>query len=296
MIPGIMVSQVWPGACDRIGATEHALTLSMEPGFFKTFQIVHVSSQEERHAISNLVQKSNSSLTYCLARILGRKRLNLSSLLYENRRKAIDEVKRGLEHGRECGASRISIVSGPAPGKPHLRNKALHRLVESLEEILLEVSQSPAVELVIEPLDIGCHKKGTLGTISETVGVISRFSNSQLKICADTAHMLLNNEDPVNAVRPYLDMVSEYHLCNPVLDERSGLFGDPHIPFGPPGPISEDDLPEMVACLSDTSLSTNQHQGLFLEILNRSPEDEDAAETLLRSNVRIMKAIFKEKD
>lgn len=295
MIPGLMISQIWPKACYASGETERALERALDTGRFTVFQTVHISDLSERRNVSAMFSDSQFFLTYCITRMLAEKSLSLSSLNEGNRLKAVEEARRGINQARECGANRLSLVSGPAPEGSALRSTALTVLSESIEILAADAAEHPAVELIIEPLDYKAHKKGTLGTFTEALKIVNDLENRGLsiKICSDTSHMILNEEDPVGAVKPHLDLVAEYHLCNPVVDEKLSEFGDRHIPFGAPGVLTESDLNALIEDLfGDAPEEICPNIGLFLEVMNVQPDDSAATDKLLDYNVRIMESIF----
>jgi len=297
-----MISQVWFRSCYTPGATLAALQRVTEERYFQAVQTVHVETAAERASVAEIVEEHRLELTYCAARVLGDGGYNLSSIDDSRRRESCAVALRELDRARECGAVRFSLVSGSAPPSPDDRPRALDALTRSLEIIAHAAAKPPAVRPVIEPLDWNSHKRGTLGTVGEAVALIDavRRNGLDLGLCADTAHMLLNGEDPVGDTIPALPNLAEYHLCNPVLDPRDPQYGDRHLPFGPPGALDEDALPPIIAGLSEGDhLSRGASPGeerrvpLFLEVMNRpGTEDADrylaAAERLFEYNRRIL--------
>jgi hypothetical protein len=94
---------------------------------------------------------------------------------------------------------------------------------------------------MIEPLDHTAHKRNTLGSTAEAVAICRRLATKgvELKLCLDTAHLILNEESPVEAVVLAKDFVEEFHFCNCCTDPAHELFGDRHLPFGRPGIVDE---------------------------------------------------------
>lgn len=287
-VPGVMVSQIWPRACYESGATGRALHVVAAVRLFQAVQIVHVETAAERAIVAAIVRDNGLSLTYCAARTLGEDGHNLSSLDEEKRTAGCDVALRELDRARECGACRLSLVSGPAPSDREDRRRGLDALQRSLTTIAEAAARSPAVIPVIEPLDWDAHKRGTLGTVQEALAMIRAIHGvgHAIGLCADTSHMLLNGEDPVGDTLPALRDLAEYHLCNPVLDRNDPQFGDRHLPFGPPGALDVGDLNGIVNGIArHRNGEPTAPVPLFLEVLNRNAH---TAVELLQYNREIL--------
>ncbi len=291
--PGIMVSQVWPDACYHDGDTAASIACVIDTGFFPVIQTVHIPSARERRAVRDLIEAEQIELTYCIARVLSEEKLNLSSLDEGVRRRSCETAIRTIEHARECGASRLSFVSGARPTKDDARNEALGAFRQSLEEIAGQAKGDPAVIPVIEPLDTETDKKGTLGTVKEATELCEKMRKQGLTVavCADTSHMILNGEDPVADTISCGEALAEFHLCNPVLDKNEPLYGDRHILFGSPGVLAVHDLPGITRSVGDQLQNGTGRLPLFLEVMNRERNDPEAAKWLLDYNIDILRGL-----
>lgn len=295
LLRGVMVSQIWPDACDYTGATAEAIRAVLDVGVFEAIQSVHVDASAEREQVRRLVEESGITYTYCLARDLGTRRLNLSSLDPGVRRQSLETAKAGIDRGRECGASRISFVSGPRPEELGRRGEALKALEASLFSLAEYASAEPEVTLVLEPLDWKSHKNGTLGTVTEGIALCGSLEEAgyPLTLCTDTSHMLLNGEDPVAETAGASRFLSELHFCNPVLDRDHPLFGDRHIQFGAPGALAVEDLGVMLGGIVDQQqFRPRGPVSVSLEVMNTPREDSEASLWLLDYNRRVIEEIF----
>jgi sugar phosphate isomerase/epimerase len=274
--PGILISNTWPTSRERPGDTLAAMEAVLRHGFFEAFQTVEIPYPAERRGIASLLQQEGCPLTYCLTRALNEAGLNLSDLDEANRRRSVERAVRGLDEAREAGASRVSVVSGPRPADPACRAAAVERLGESLIALCRAAQAEPALALVVEPLDWNTHKKGSLGLTCEAVALCQAAASAGLRlwVCVDTAHALLNGEDPLAALalaRPHL---AEYHYCNCVLDPAHPLYGDWHLPFGPPGVVDVAAIARLMhESVAIGFFSTESRPAIFCEVLKR-PQDE----------------------
>jgi sugar phosphate isomerase/epimerase len=274
--PGLMVSQTWPQSREREGETLRAVETALSEGFFRALQTVEVPYPQERKKIASVIRAHGVVLTYCLTRVLNENGLNLSSLDEQLRQKSVRHAVLCLEHAREIGAQSVHIVSGPAPEEYDDRPKALARLSQSLVELSHSAAIEPGLKIIIEPLDIRVHKKGTLGLVNEAIELADelRILNCDLQLCLDTAHLILNDEDPLTALQSAHDRTAELHFCNCVTDKGHRLYGDHHIRFGKPGRLDLSGIAAIMAgAMRCNFFSRGNRPGVFCEVLKR-PEDE----------------------
>ena len=253
--PGVVVSNAWPQSRRTEGATLKAIeeVLAGYP-FFEAFQTVDIPFPTERRAIRQLLGDQNRPHTYTLTRVLGEKKVSLSSLDDANRQSAVDTVIGQFAHADEAGATTVAVISGARPADASKRGDALKALEDSLARLAGAIREYPRLELLIEPLDYEAHKRNTLGSASEAVTICRRLSanNLRLALCLDTAHMILNGEDTVSAVTEARDFITEFHFCNPVTDRSSPVYGDNHVPFGPPGVVGIYEIAAFMTGLRDS--------------------------------------------
>lgn len=269
--PGILISNTWPRTRERPGATEAAIELVLEDGFFRAIQTVEIPSAAERRAVAGLLVEAGYPLTYCLTRLLNENGMNLADLDENNRRRSYEHVIRWLDDAREAGATNVSMISGPAPAEPAHRKEALRGLEDSLIRVCQAASIEPVLQVIIEPLDIEAHKRCALGLTSEAVALCqaARQAGLNLGVCVDTAHAILNGEDPVEALALAEPWLVEYHYCNVVTDKEHPRYGDWHLPFGPPGVVSFDTIAHIMRYSLELGFfSLERRPAIFCEVLS----------------------------
>jgi len=273
--PGMMVSQLAPSANETEGATLRAVESVLETGFFEAIQTVEVRDAGERRAIGAAVISSGRSMTYCAARIQYRRELNLGALEDAARLRAVDAMRNAVDEAREQQADYVMLISGPAPRDQALRPRALGVLAESLDTLCAAAGEDPAVTVLIEPLDVAVHKKGTLGYTGEAVEMVRelRATHANIGLCLDTSHMLLNRENPVSCLRRAREFVPEFHICNCCLDPEHESYGDQHIPLGAPGPLDLRGVGEILRGAREIGyLSPDRRPGVYYETPNRNDD------------------------
>jgi len=241
-LPGVTISGIWPEAHQTPGATLEGLRILERFPFFRCAHILDVPDPKERAAIARWARVNRVALTYCLTFIMYREGLDPSAEDEALRRRAVSRLVEGVREAAECGAVCAQLISGPAPANESDRPAALARLQRSLMEIAGESRKHTAIPLAIEPLDIRFHKRKALGSTSEAVELARavRREHANFTLCLDTAHMILNEEDPAAMLAPARGCFDELHLCNCITVPGHPFYGDHHVPFGPPGRLDPE--------------------------------------------------------
>lgn len=275
-----MLSQIWPDAAETEGGTLKGLEIFLENDFFEILQMFDVPHQAERKRIGNIIHQRKIELTYCLARFQNSLGLNLSSLDENKRRKSVEQLMPCLEHASQAGASRVMIISGPAPEGGALgREEALACFAESVTELCEVTQQESNLTLVVEPLDVHIHKKQTLGYTAEAVQLLESLKRfyDNVTLCLDTSHMMLNEENLATSLESALEYVDEIHLANCVTEAGHEFYGDHHIPFGAPGVLDVHDVGSiMMEGWRMEFFSRKRRPGVFCEVKTQpgeKPED-----------------------
>ena len=269
--PGVMISNAWPQSRLEEGATVAAARAVLEHHpFFEAFQTVDIPYAQERREFRKLIGDRGHPHTYTLTRIFAEGDLSLSSLDDAVRRRTWETVIRTMDDAVEAGAQSITVVSGSRPEDRGARLEALACLEESMGRICEAAADRGDLGVVIEPLDYEAHKRATLGSTGEAVELCRRLAGSglQLKLCIDTAHLILNREAVPVAVGKARQCMVDFHFCNAVTDLEHPLFGDRHLPFGPPGVVDESQVAEWMAELARSGfLSETARPRVFCEVM-----------------------------
>jgi sugar phosphate isomerase/epimerase len=274
--PGILISNTWPTSRERQGETLAAIESVLEGGFFEAFQTVEVPYARERKAIASLLGAEKMPLTYCLTRVLNENGANLSDLDQTKRKKSYELAISRLDEAREAGATSVSLISGPTPSDPTRRVEAVKLLGDSLLHVCRQAQAEPALQVIVEPLDIKAHKRCALGLTSEALELCKSAVQEglDLRLCIDTAHMILNGEEPMDSLALAQQFVVEFHFCNCVLDTSHPLYGDHHLPFGPPGVVDFARMGQyMTGSVELGFYGADKRPGVFCEVLKREPHD-----------------------
>lgn len=285
--PGILLTEIAPEISGKDGETLRAIEMTLQTEFFSSVQTARVQDSGERKQIGEMVASVGVTLTYCASIFQYEQNLDLSALDQGTRKSAVDAFLQIIDEAREQKTNYLMLISGLVPKNPVYRLDALKVLRHSLDTLCRAAAETPPVTILIEPLDVTVHKKRVLGYTNEAVELARTLciEHDNFGLCLDTSHMILNCEDPVEALRLGQDYSRELHICNCCLDSAHPLYGDQHIPLGPPGPL---DLQEFARILKQAQtmgfLCPEKRPGVFHEIRNQTMALKDA----IQSNIDVL--------
>lgn len=262
MKPGVMLSNIWPQSRQTEGATVTALEKAINLNFFEAIQIVDIPFPSERLRFSELLREHRLPCNMAMTRVLNLNGLNLSTADPELRQRSVNLICRELDHAREAGMTRCTLVSGPRPHTESERKECLRYFTDSMDRICTAAEEEPAVEILIEPLDYFAHKRMTLGTVHEAVEIAEtlRPNHPRFGLCIDTAHMSLNEEEYLPAMEEAKPFLTEFHFCNPCKKKGDPLYGDRHLLLGEPGELDRSDVVDLMLKGIEKNIFTEEHR------------------------------------
>lgn len=205
-------------------------------GYYRGFETGIINQPSIAKAIRTIAEENDLNVTQWLTFELLKDHLNLSSLDKELRETAIKRACELVHLAAECGASKVSLVSGSDPGDAQ-REEAKKGFSEALIRLGEVVRQYPNMLLQVEPLDRFAHKCQLIGPTDETVNWMLqlRLDCPNLYLAWDSAHVALNQEDFTESLTLAAPLISQLHLANAILDPHAQGYGDYHMKFGEPG-------------------------------------------------------------
>jgi len=262
MKPGVMLSNIWPRSRETEGETLSGLEQAVELGFFEAIQVVDIPYRNERRRFARVLEEEGLRGNMAMTRVLNLNGLNLSSLDAELRDRSVRAIVDELDSVREAGMVRCTVISGPRPESEEERREAILLFLDSLDRICDAARQSPTLEVQVEPLDYYAHKKMTLGSAREGIEISRELSSrhANYSLCIDTAHMRLNEENMVEAMREGKEYLTEFHFCNPCTLKDHPDFGDNHLLFGPPGAMTAGDVVDLMVRGNQVGLFTEERR------------------------------------
>jgi sugar phosphate isomerase/epimerase len=270
LIPSLLIPEIYFPEKEKEGISSYLIEKYALEGFYQSYEISDIRDSKERKQIARLVENHKIQLTQWLPSLINREKLDLSSLNSKKRYDSIQIIKENLYLASECGANSVALISGKDPGAS-CRDSALKVMFESLSEICDEANKFK-ITILIEPIDYKTSKNGLLGSVSLVSEMIERLklTYKNIGLVFDTAHSALNEENIFNALEVTKSHIRGIHLSNAVLDKKSHLYGDNHIPIGEPGFLTENLITQFL-CKAGELL--NDQVNVAIEVRSRSSEE-----------------------
>jgi sugar phosphate isomerase/epimerase len=215
-----------------------------EDEFFGGIEITAVPN-DSRADIAKLLEASKLVVGYGAQPILLTEKLDLNSLDPQHREAAVSRVKSAVDEAYLLGASKLAVLSGPAPATDK-REEALKLLADSLVQICEYAESKGSLGITLEVFDGDIDKKCLIGPTGDGVQVAAevRKNYPSFGLMVDLSHLPLLKESADYALRTAKDCLVHIHIGNCLISDKSHpAYGDKHPPFGLAG--SENDVDEL---------------------------------------------------
>ncbi len=221
--------------------------LTSDP-FFDVIEI-HPLPDELWSVVDSIVKKTGVEVAYGAQPLVLMEKKNPSSLNEEERRKAVEAIKKVVDLAAERGIKKVAFCSGPDPG-PEKREEATQALIASLREITGYAAEK-GVHIILETFDREWDKKQLLGPIGEAVEVAKavREEYDNFGLMWDLSHGPMLKEKPrdLYVAKDYLA-----HIHIGCTKETAEGLKDWHPGFYRPGALNGiEEVKELIAFLAD---------------------------------------------
>ena len=246
---GLIHFMAYPQVIRGDGPILETLQKIAEDDFFTAVEVSWIKDEKVRNKAKKLLEVSHLTVAYGAQPRLLVNNLNLNSFDEEERKKAVREVKAGVDEAYEMGAKALAFLSGKDPGEEG-REQACKLLVSSIKEICDYAKSKGDLRITLEIFDREIDKKCLIGPANEARMVAEKvrkeFNNFGLLV--DLSHLPLLNETPIQAIMPIRDYLVHAHMGNCILkDKEHPGYGDQHPRFGIKG--GENDVKELTEYL-----------------------------------------------
>ena len=246
---GLIHFMAYPQVMKGEGPILETLQKIAEDDFFTAVEVSWIKDAKVRDKAKKLLEMSHLTVAYGAQPRLLINNLNLNSFYEEERKKAVEEVKAGVDEAYELGAKSLAFLSGKDPGEGE-RDQASKLLISSIKEICEYAKSKGDLKITLEIFDREIDKKCLIGPANEArivaEEVRKEFDNFGLMV--DLSHLPLLNETPTQAIIPVKDYLIHTHMGNCILKDREHPgYGDQHPRFGIKG--GENDVKELTEYL-----------------------------------------------
>jgi sugar phosphate isomerase/epimerase len=246
---GLIHFMAYPQVMRGEGPILETLQKIAEDDFFTAVEVSWIKDAKVREKAKKLLEMSHLTVAYGAQPRLLINNLNFNSFNEEERKKAVSEVKAGVDEAYEIGAKALAFLSGKDPGEEG-REQALKLLVSSIKEICDYAKSKGNLKITLEIFDRGIDKKCLIGPTNEARKLATevRKEYDNFGLLVDLSHLPLLNETPTQAIMPIKDYLAHAHMGNCIMrDKKHPGYGDQHPRFGIIG--GENDVKELTEYL-----------------------------------------------
>jgi sugar phosphate isomerase/epimerase len=246
---GLIHFMAYPETMKGEGPILETLQKIAEDDFFTAVEVSWIKDEKVRDKAKKLLEMSHLTVAYGAQPRLLINNLNLNSFNEKERKRAVREVKAGVDEAYEMGAKALAFLSGKDPGEGE-RDQASKLLISSINEICEYAKSKGSLRIALEIFDREIDKKCLIGPAKDARMVAEEvrkeFDNFGLLV--DLSHLPLLNETPTQAIMPVKDYLVHAHIGNCLLkDKKHPAYGDQHPRFGIVG--GKNDVEELKAFL-----------------------------------------------
>jgi len=246
---GLIHFMAFPQVMKGEGPILETLQKIAEDDFFTAVEVSWINDAQVRQKAKKMLEVSHLTVAYGAQPRLLVKKLDLNSLDEAERRKAVNEVKAGVDEAYEIEAKGLAFLSGKDPGVDE-RKQALKLLISSIKEICGYAKSKGNLGIALEVFDRDIDKKCLIGPAKDAriVAEEVRREFDNFGLLVDLSHLPLLGETPKQAIMPVKDFLVHAHMGNCILkDKEHPGYGDEHPRFGIKG--GENDVKELIEYL-----------------------------------------------
>jgi len=213
--------------------TVEAIRKIAEDAFFGAIEVALIP-EENRDEVMQILGTGHLVVGYVGQPLLLNNKLDLNSMVPQQREAAISIIKGGVDEAYLLGAKQLAVLSGPAPAKGKY-DQAKELLVDSLSQICSYAQSKGTLGITMEIFDRDYDKKCLIGPTREAVEIAREVKRhrSNFGLMIDLSHLPLLKETADYAVKTAKDYLTHVHIGNCILKDKSHpAYGDKHPPFG----------------------------------------------------------------
>jgi len=245
---GLIHSMAYPATGKGDGPYAETLRNISNDLFFGAVEIRRPADAQTKEKAKKVTEVSGIRVVLAGQPPLLGGKLNLNAENNEERKKAIEDVKKSIDDAVYFNAEKVIVLSGPHPGAEK-KETALKLLIESLKELSAYAKEKSKI-FSLETFDDTIDKKCLIGVSEDSVKLAEEvkktYSNFGLTI--DLSHLPLLNEKSEYALETVKSCLNHVHVGNCYMkDKTNPAYGDVHPRFGYPG--SENGAAELAEFL-----------------------------------------------
>lgn len=276
------------------GPILETIEIIAEDDFFEVIEITWIKDDGVREKVKELLSSSGLEACYGAQPPLLIEKLNLNSEEGQEKKMAVNMVKKCIDEAYFLGIKKFGLVSGPDPGEAK-REEALKILIRSLKEIC-KYAKEKDIFVSLEVFDRDIDKKCLVGSAEDARRVADevRKECSNFGIMYDLSHLPLLGEDVLEALRTLGATLAHIHIGNCVLKKASPYYGDQHPPLGiPEGENGVEELKEFLQALFEVGYLKKNPEKRPIISFEVKPLSGQGPEVVLAQSKRILEEAWR---
>jgi len=245
---------------------------------FQVIEVTWIKDPKVRKEAAELFDQSGIKVLYAAQPRVLLQGLNPNALNEEERKRAVEDLKKGIDEAIEIGAKGFAFLAGKDPG-PEKRSEAKKQLIKTISE-LCDYARAREKDLLVELeiFDREIDKKALIGPSREAAEIAKtvRKEHSNFGLLHDLSHLPLLGESPKEALEPIKKYLTHIHIGSCVLDPSHEAYGDKHPRFQLKGSeVDVYDLRDFLKTLFDIGYLGGEPRIVSFEVSPRPGEDPE---------------------
>jgi sugar phosphate isomerase/epimerase len=245
---GLVHFMAFPSTIKGEGPVEETIKKVALDDYFQVIEITTVKDLAVRKRVKSILESSHLTVTYGAQPRLLTNGLNINDLREEERQKALNNLKEGIDEAYELGCKGFAFLSGKY--EESSKEESYQALVSSTNEICAYVKSKGNMRVTMEVFDYDVDKKSLIGPapLAARFAAEVRAKHPHFGLMVDLSHIPLLHETNEESILPVKEFITHAHIGNCVMGDPSmNAYGDVHPRFGFPN--GENDVDEVVAFL-----------------------------------------------
>ena len=275
---GLVHFMAYPATIKGEGPVVETIRKIAVDDYFSAIEITTVKDPEARAEVKKMLDSSHMTVAYGAQPRLLTTGMNINSLVEEERLKALNNLKEGIDEAYEIGASSFAFLSGNY--EESRKEEAFQALVKSTNEICAYAKSKGDLKIALEVFDYDVDKRSLIGPADLALRYAKeiRKTHDHFGLMVDLSHIPLIHETIEESILPVKDYIVHAHIGNCVVKSPDmPAYGDVHPRFGFPG--GENDVDEVVeylkVLLQIGFLNTENPPVVSFEVKPFGDEDSD---------------------
>lgn len=242
---GLVHFMAYPTTIKGEGPIEESIKKIVLDEYFHAIEITTIKDPEVRQKVKKMLDSSHMVVAYGAQPRLLTTGLNINHLDENERQKALDNLKQGVDEAYEIGAKGFAFLSGNY--EESTKEASYQALIKSTKEICTYVKSKGNMKVALEVFDYDVDKKSLIGPAEIALRCAKeiRSEHAHFGLMVDLSHIPLIHETIEESLLPVKDYIIHAHIGNCVVkSSEMAAYGDVHPRFGFPN--GENDVKEVV--------------------------------------------------